>query len=195
MRWSPRCTVLALFVLFCHTARRAPVAGLRSAVSFGGRSSAFRAPSSYLADCNNRRHELGCPSGLHPHQTHPSASGPRCLTDYPRRKDVRRSSTRLWMSAPAPPVKPPKKRGYGGGGGGDEFFVRELTEPEKSRLLSSWRAFAKADGGAKFFETIEIIDNIVSTGLWGSFVCLAMGRIYVAYSLRLASLTIRRRLR
>lgn len=65
------------------------------------------------------------------------------------------------MSMPSPPVKPPKKRGWGGGGSGDELYVRELVDPEKSELLAKWRAYAKADGGEKFSETLNIINDMV----------------------------------
>lgn len=77
------------------------------------------------------------------------------------RQPSRSSSSRLRMSSPAPPVKPPKKRGWGGGGGGDELYVRELVEPEKSEILTKWRAYAKADGGEKFYETLNIINDMV----------------------------------
>lgn len=65
------------------------------------------------------------------------------------------------MSAPAPPVKPPKKRGWGGGGRGDDLFVRELVDPEKNEMLTTWRDYARADGGEKFLETIDIINDMV----------------------------------
>lgn len=56
----------------------------------------------------------------------------------------------------------PKKR-TGGGGNGDELFVRELIEPEKSVILTSWRDYAQRDGGDKFAECIEILNKMVRT--------------------------------
>ena len=55
----------------------------------------------------------------------------------------------------------PKKRGWGGGGRGDDLYVRELVEPEKSALLTTWRDFAKADGGERFAESIQILNDMV----------------------------------
>ncbi|CAM9339763.1 unnamed protein product [Ectocarpus fasciculatus] len=91
------------------------------------------------------------------------------VTSSPRRG----SMSRLSMSmSPAPPVKPPKKR-TGGGGNGDELFVRELIEPEKSVILTSWRDYAQRDGSEKFVESIEILNKMVA---WRSGVVAARKR-------------------
>lgn len=42
--------------------------------------------------------------------------------------------------------------------------MRELIEPEKSVILTSWRDYAQRDGGEKFAESIEILNKMVSTG-------------------------------
>lgn len=55
----------------------------------------------------------------------------------------------------------PKKRGTGGGGSGDDLFVRELVEPEKSVVLNSWKQYAQQDGGEKFVESIQILNDMV----------------------------------
>lgn len=55
----------------------------------------------------------------------------------------------------------PKKRGWGGGGRGDDLYVRELIEPEKSEILTSWRDFAKVDGSERFVESIQILNEMV----------------------------------
>lgn len=55
----------------------------------------------------------------------------------------------------------PKKRGYGGGGRGDDLYVRELLEPEKSEVLTTWKRYAVADGGEKFAESIQILNEMV----------------------------------
>ena len=39
--------------------------------------------------------------------------------------------------------------------------MRELLEPEKSEILTSWRSYAQADGGEKFAESIQIINEMV----------------------------------
>lgn len=57
----------------------------------------------------------------------------------------------------------PKRRGTGGGGSGDDLFVRELVEPEKSVVLNSWKQYAKQDGGEKFVESIQILNDMVGT--------------------------------
>lgn len=160
MRWFPHCTWLAILTILSEILL-SPVSAFLGVVYSPCTSTAHRASSSQLdAGCNCQRELLGG-NGMNPLRAKARASIARYTSATARRLDARDSRSRLWMSAPAPPVKPPKKRGFGGGGGGDEFFVRELAEPEKTRLLSSWRAYAKADGGAKFFETIEIINNIV----------------------------------
>eukprot|EP00903_Cladosiphon_okamuranus_P014880 g13779.t1 len=75
--------------------------------------------------------------------------------------------------SPAPPVKPPKRRGTGGGGSGDDLFVRELVEPEKSVVLNSWKQYAKQDGGEKFVESIQILNDMIA---WRSGVVAARKR-------------------
>lgn len=160
MRWFPHCTRLATLTVLSEILL-SPVSAFLGVVHSSYTGTARRASSSHLdASCNCQQELLGG-NGLNPLRAKARASIVRYASGNAGRLDARESHSRLWMSAPAPPVKPPKKRGFGGGGGGDDFFVRELAEPEKTRLLSSWKAYAKADGGAKFFETIEIIDNIV----------------------------------
>lgn len=41
------------------------------------------------------------------------------------------------------------------------MFVRELVEPEKSVVLNSWKQYAKQDGGEKFVESIQILNDMV----------------------------------
>lgn len=67
----------------------------------------------------------------------------------------------LLSSNPASHSFQPKRRGTGGGGSGDDLFVRELIEPEKSVILTSWRDYAKRDGGEKFTESIQILNEMV----------------------------------
>lgn len=39
--------------------------------------------------------------------------------------------------------------------------MRELVEPEKSVVLNSWKQYAKQDGGEKFVESIQILNDMV----------------------------------
>ncbi|CAM9373107.1 unnamed protein product [Ectocarpus sp. 12 AP-2014] len=92
------------------------------------------------------------------------------VTSSPRRGPMSRLSMSM---SPSPPVKPPPKKRTGGGGNGDELFVRELIEPEKSVILTSWRDYAQRDGGEKFAECIEILNKMVA---WRSGVVAARKR-------------------
>lgn len=55
----------------------------------------------------------------------------------------------------------PKLKTTGGGGRGDDLYVRELVEPEKSVILSTWRDYAKASGSSKFTESIRLSNEMV----------------------------------
>lgn len=41
--------------------------------------------------------------------------------------------------------------------------MRELVEPEKSVVLNSWKEYARQDGGEKFVESIQILNEMVRT--------------------------------
>lgn len=161
MKGSCHFTELVSLCIIFHAACFSLVAGFSGSGFHGNAYNALPIPSmSCRLGCNiNRQRDQDCCSSLELFESQVHAAGARSTFKYPRLSTTRNSDSRLWMSMPAPPVKPTKRPGYRGGG--DEFFVRELEEPEKKRLLNSWKAYAKADGGAKFIETIAIIEDMV----------------------------------